>query len=314
MRVESKVTAVFHESTITDYLAARFTYLPHREWLALVEAGKVWCNGEPATEATTVRAGNRVACELPDFNPPDVNYDYSIVHADDWLLGINKPGNLRVHSRGIFTTANLIHHLRYKHQPPYPEASLINRLDADTSGVVLAARDKETQRAVAQQFSERQVDKEYLAVVQGIPVREEGTISLPIGPVREGKVRHRQAVYTDGRGKTAVSHYRLQEKLGPDHALLLLHPETGRTHQLRVHLAAIDHPIVGDALYTMDDRQFLDWCEHRVPTPAMQGIARQALHCRQTSFIHPIAQQPCTIAASLPSDMRALIARLRARV
>ena len=168
--------------------------------------------------------------ERSDVAGPDVNYDYRIVYEDEWLLGINKPGNLRVHSRGMFSRANLIYHLRRVHVPPYPEASLINRLDADTSGVVLVARHKEALRLMAEQFRNQTVAKEYLAVVLGIPSEHEATISLPLGPVPGGKLKHRQGVREEGGGKTAVTRYRLQTSLGPGYALLRLQPETGNNN------------------------------------------------------------------------------------
>lgn len=311
MRVSSAVPANFSDMPLIGYLAARFTYLSQEDWINLVKQGKVQCNDIVCQTTTCVTQGDVITCELPEFTAPSVNLDYTLVYADRWLLGINKPGNLRVHSQGKFVTANLIYHLRYQHEPPYPEAQLVNRLDAGTSGIVVVARDEEARRQLGQQFSEQLVTKEYLAVVVGIPSQEKGVIDLPIIKIKGTDVKHRYGVARDGGGKTAVSHYECITPLGSQHALLRLYPKTGRTHQLRVHLAAIGHPIVGDALYTMDDAAFLAWCTQRTPTPSMHGLARQALHCCRTSFIHPITYTPCTIEAPLPDDMQQLIERLQ---
>ncbi|MEZ4642822.1 MAG: RluA family pseudouridine synthase [Chloroflexota bacterium] len=313
MIVSSSVPPNFKQANIITYLATRFTYLSQETWLDLVEQQRITCNGVVCQSATLVSQGDIVTCDLPDFAPPPVNLAYSIVYEDRWLLGINKPGGLRVHSQGKFVTANLIYHLRYEHEPPYAEARLVNRLDADTSGVLLVARDEETRRLLGQQFAEQLVHKEYVAVVNGIPAKEEGTIDLPVGRAQGSKVKQRQWVVEGNGGKTAVSHYQLIAPLGSQHALLRLFPKSGRTHQLRVHLAAIGHPIVGDALYTMDDDTFLDWCQQRQPIPSMQGITRQALHCQLTRFTHPMTRQLCTIEAPLPDDMNQLIARLQAK-
>ena len=310
MKVSSKVPPQLRQKPITDYLADRFTYLPAETWADFVRQGRVSCNDIPCDLETLVSPGNVITCDLPDFTPPNVNLDYTIIYEDLWLLGVNKPGGLRVHSMGKYVTANLIYHLRHQHDPPYPEVHLVNRLDADTSGVVLLARDKDTVREMGEQFQAGRVVKEYVAVVAGVPALTEGEIDLPIGKVSGSKVKNRQGVIEGDGGKTAVTRYQLLKPLGQDHALLKLQPKTGRTHQLRLHLAAIGHPIVGDALYTMDDDEYLAWCQQRQPAEAMMGMNRQALHCQLTRFVHPITAVGCTLTALLPADISQLIARL----
>ena len=137
MVVSSNVPAVSAKMTVVNYLATRFTYLPEASWAMFVREGRIFCNGVICEEATTVARGDTIRCDLPDFGAPEVNYGYSIVYQDEWLIAVNKPAGLRVHSRGKFVNANLIYHLRHIRQPAYPEADLVNRLDADTSGLVL---------------------------------------------------------------------------------------------------------------------------------------------------------------------------------
>ncbi len=299
MIVSSKVTAVYHKKSLLDYLAGRFTYQTRDKWQGRIVAGDVTCNGRSATPNQTVHQGDLVACNLPDPPLPSVNLNYHIVYEDEWLLGVNKPSNLRSHGSGRFIQANLIYQLRHKHTPPYPEATLINRLDKDTSGIVLLARDKETLRQVQKQFAERTVKKQYLAVVAGIPNFTHLEIDQPIARLPSAKGVYRFGIVDEGKpAQTVVDVIR---PLPPNHALLRLTPKTGRTHQLRVHLAALGHPIVGDRLYSMNDAAFLAWCEDKKSDGL--SLPRQALHCQQTTIWHPHLQRPLTITASLPSDI-----------
>jgi len=302
MNVSSKVPVSCSGMSVPAYLAARFTYLPETAWCLLVAEGRISCNGVRCDVATTVTKGDSIRCDMPDFEAPTVNLDYSIVYADEWLIGINKPAGLRVHSRGKFVNANLIYHLRHVHQPAYPEANLINRLDADTSGLVLVARDKAVLSQLMHQFAKGLVVKKYLAVVEGRPCPANGTIDLPIGPVRDARVP--RFGIDKPRGKTAVTHYETVRELTENLTLIELTPETGRTHQLRVHLAAIGHPIAGDALYTMNDDDYLDWMHN---PPAQAPLRRQALHSHRLEFFHPILQTNCTLTAPLTPDIAKFI-------
>lgn len=314
MIVSSKVTAVYHQKPLLDYLAGRFTYQSRETWRERVLAGDVQCNGRPAQPDQIVRQGNVIACDLPEPPLPNVNLDYEIIYEDAWLLAVNKPGNLRCHGHGRFVQANLIYQLRHNHTPPYPEAALINRLDKDTSGVVLLARDKETLRDVQAQFAAQTVEKTYLAVVEGIPNPAVQEVDLPIGRLPSTKGVYRFGV-VDG-GKPAQTTLELVRPLpqaqckllSATHALVQLTPKTGRTHQLRVHLAALGHPIVGDRLYTMSDADFLAWCEDKQSDNGL--LPRQALHSAQTTICHPHSKRPLTLTAPLPADIQSLIRSL----
>jgi 23S rRNA pseudouridine1911/1915/1917 synthase len=302
MNVSSKVPATFKGLSVLEYLATRFAYLPDAAWRQLLQEGRILHNGVLSDGTGPLAQGDLIECDLPAFDAPAVNFDYSIVYEDEWLLGINKPAGLRVHSGGKFVTANLIYHLRHVHQPSYPEATLVNRLDADTSGLLLLARDKEVLRQLMRQFSEGLVDKRYLAVVAGRPSPADGTINLPIGPVEEARVPRYQVELV--AGKPSVTHYRTCRRLSDNFTLLELHPATGRTHQLRVHLAAIGHPIAGDALYSMNDNDYLAWRHN--PSPQV-GLQRQALHSHQLRFFHPVRLADCTLVAPLATDIAQFI-------
>jgi 23S rRNA pseudouridine1911/1915/1917 synthase len=307
MKVSSKVPQALAGLSLLDYLARRFSYLSVAAWQQLLQEGRIRCNERGADGTEVLAAGDSIGCDLPDFAPPVVNFAYSIVHLDPGLLAVNKPPGLRVHSGGKFVSANLMYHLRHVHQPPYPEAELVHRLDADTSGLVLLARNKAVLQNLLLQFQRGQVEKTYLAVVAGWPSPAEGRIELPIGAVKDALVP-RFAV--DGFGaKTAATRYKTLHRFAGEFSLLELHPETGRTHQLRVHLAAIGHPIAGDALYTMNDADYLDW---RRNPPAKAAVTRQALHSYRLEFYHPVQRRRCALIAPLAADIAQFISQLSA--
>jgi len=305
MNVSSQVPPSANGMLLSAYLAKRFTYLPEADWCQLISEGRISRDGVVCNLATTVNKGDRICCDMPEFEAPEVNLDYSVVYEDDWLLAVNKPAGLRVHSGGKFVTANLVYHLRHVRRPAFPEACLVNRLDADTSGLVLFARSKTVLSQLMQQFAEGSVTKTYLAVATGHPNPEEGIVDLPIGALKEAIIP-RYGI-DDKRGKPAITRYRTLRQLGKGHTLLELQPESGRTHQLRVHMAAIGHPLAGDALYTMNDEDYLTWQRN----PALQNcLKRQALHSHKLQFLHPVHQTTCTLTAPLAPDLERYISDL----
>jgi len=305
MNVSSKVPVQFHGVSVLTYLAQRFTYLSESGWQALILEGRIALNGALCIGTEAITQGDCIRCELPDFDAPIVNFDYDIVYQDEWLLGINKPSGLRVHSGGKFVRSNLIYHLRQVHQPAYPEANLVHRLDADTSGIVLLAREKRVLTQLVHQFAEALVEKKYLAVISGHLDPANGTINLPIGPVENARVP--RFGIDQAHGKPAVTHYTTLRQLSADYSLVELQPATGRTHQLRVHLAAMGHPLAGDLLYTMNDSDYLAWREN---PPPPTGLQRQALHSHQLQFLHPIHQTSCTLTAPMAADIAQFIQKI----
>lgn len=306
MVASSKVTANYKNVLIADYLAGRFTYRSKDEWLDFIRNGRVQKNQTLCTPDTLVTQGDLVSCELPDTAPP-ANLDYTILYEDDWLLAVNKPADLLVHDKRAFSQANLTYHLRYKHQPPYPSASLVNRLDKDTSGIVLLAKDGEKAGVLQQLFREQTVSKTYLAVVHWVVSPAQGSIDQPIGKLKSLPGVYRYGTMEDG--KTAVTHYHTLQTYQHQYSLLEISPQNGRTHQIRVHLNAIGHPIVGDKLYQLSDEAYLAWAQNKTFSEA-DLIQRQALHCSQTGFIHPYTARPLSINAPLPPDFQTLLQKL----
>ncbi len=307
----SKVTQKYKGVTIAHYLSHRFTYKTIEVWLELLKKGCILVNGDICSSETLVSQGDEVTCNLEDAPlPADVNFDYSIIYEDEHLLAINKPSNLLVHDKHKYSQANLIYHIRSRHQPPYPTASLVNRIDKNTSGVILLGRDPDTLSKMNKIFLDKLVQKEYLALVSGVPAKSEGTVDFPIAKIACTPGMYRYGVDLKN-GKEALTRYQMVESYAGKFSLLKLWPHTGRTHQLRVHCKAMGHTIVADKLYNLTDEEYLarttkKKCLHN------ELIDRQALHCHSVTFVHPHTEETCRIEAPLPGDFKSLLNKVSA--
>lgn len=238
-----------------------------------------------------------------DWTPEPVALD--IVHEDEDLLVVNKPAGLVVHPAAGNHSGTLLNGLlhRYPDQEKLPRAGIIHRLDKDTSGLMVVARSLRAHTTLVRQLQERSVSREYLAVVCGLPTGG-GKVDAPLG--RHPVHRKKQAVIETG--KPAVTHYRLEERFR-HHCLLRIRLETGRTHQIRVHMAYIHHPLVGDPVYggrlAVPPRSTQELVE------VLRGFPRQALHAVRLGLLHPADQEPCEWEAALPDDMETLLRVLR---
>ncbi|MDJ0756248.1 MAG: RluA family pseudouridine synthase [Ardenticatenaceae bacterium] len=306
MEISTKVKPPARQVPLLEYLSQRFTYRTPEAWRQLILEGHVKYDGVVAGVDTPVSAGHRLTTYFPDAKDPEANFDYEIIYEDRWLLAVNKPSNLQVHGRGAFIHANLIHHVRHVRHPAYPEAELINRLDGNTSGAVLLARDKVSLRQMQHQFRTRMVRKRYVAWVHGVPHPTQRVINRPIGqlPSLPGVYRYGSAD-TAGNLKSAATYMKVLAVYESVYAQVELRPYTGRTHQLRVHMAEIGHPLVGDLVYQVSDEEFLARHENPAAFPKLL-LERHALHCSGYVFIHPHTKEVCRITASLPSDLKNL--------
>ena len=218
------------------------------------------------------------------------------------FIAVDKPAGMVVHPapgarRGTLVAA-LAHRLGTIAGPGAPDRpGIVHRLDRDTSGVMLVARTAAVLEGLARQFRDRTVEKRYLAVVRGRLAAASGTIDRPIG--RHPRERKRMSVHSR-RGRAAVTRWRVLERFRGA-TLVRLAPETGRTHQLRVHLAALGHPIVGDRVYGRPGRG----------GEGALTCARQALHAEEIRFAHPVTGAPVVVRAALPQGLESLLARLR---
>lgn len=230
--------------------------------------------------------------------------DLDILYEDDQILVINKAAGVVVHPAAGNPDGTLLNALLH-HVPQVqmvPRAGIVHRLDKDTSGLMVVAKTLEAQNHLVKQLQARTVSRQYEAIAQGVP-RAEGTVDAPIG--RHPRQRTRMAVVDLG-GKEAVTHYRVVESLGA-FSRLRVKLETGRTHQIRVHMAHIGHPLVGDPVY--GGKPKLTGLSHDVAT-ALRAFPRQALHAAQLGLIHPQTGTREQWRAPLPDDMAHLLAVL----
>ena len=308
MIISSKVPEKFKYLTVHKYLVLRFTYLSDQEWRQRLAQGRVFLNERPCTGNEIVFKNDIIFYNTPDFTEPPADLDYKIVYEDEWLLGINKPGNLLVHHSGKSFKSNLIYQLRYVHSPAYLSAGIVTRLDRETSGIVIVAKNKEVLKKMNKLLKERKIHKEYFALVLGIPQPSSGTINLPIGNMENSKINYRFCIHGKN-AKHALTRYTTIRVFKNKYSLLNLFPETGRTHQLRVHLHSLGHTIVGDKLYGMTDDEYLNWRQNPENIENLKNLEfyRQALHCSKVIFKHPFNNTTCEITASFPNDVNSFI-------
>jgi 23S rRNA pseudouridine1911/1915/1917 synthase len=276
-----------------------------------IKAGAVTLDGAAAPPRQLLRGGEQVRLEAElasEVESAPEAIALAIVHEDAHLLVLDKPAGLVVHPGAGNPSGTLLNALLH-HDPTLaqlPRAGIVHRLDKDTSGLMMVARSLAAHTALVEMLSRHAVERQYEAVVQGTMVAG-GTVDAPIG--RHLGDRLRQAVRDEEDGKHAVTHYRLRERFRA-HSLIQCNLETGRTHQIRVHLAYIHHPLVGDPLYGGSLRLPKGATPELVA--ALRGFRRQALHAERLAFEHPVTGEAMAFEAKRPADMEALITRLHA--
>jgi 23S rRNA pseudouridine1911/1915/1917 synthase len=269
-----------------------------------IKSGDARLDGQTARPRDPVRGGETVTVTAvlevqTHSEPEDIALD--VLYEDEHVLVINKPAGLVVHPGAGNPAGTLVNALL--HRDPslatLPRAGIVHRLDKDTSGVMVVARTLPAHTALIEQLSGRQVHRQYLAVVVGALVSG-GTANAPID--RHPRDRIRMAVREDG--KDAVTHFRLRERFRA-HTLLECRLETGRTHQIRVHMAHLKHPIIGDPLYGGSLKLPKGASPELIE--ALRGFRRQALHAETLEFAHPVTGEPIRCSAPMPADMQALV-------
>jgi len=284
------------KKSLIDYLVERFKYLTSEPWVERILEGRFTIGEEICSADRVLLLRETLLYDAPPFQEPAADLSYSIVFESDIFLAVNKPGNLLVHKKGSSITHNLIYQLRENNTPPFPEADIVNRLDRETSGVVLVSKGKDGLRELSDLFADRLVEKEYLAIVHGTPNQSCGTITLPLMPDPTGTIRSRQIV--SALGKSAETLYEVIDS-NNGKSLVRLFPKTGRTHQLRVHLASMGCPIVGDKLYGLSHELYAIW--RKTPELIDLEFPRQALHCSAIRF--EFRGKSYEITADLPNDL-----------
>ena len=275
------------------------------EW---IKSGDALLDGETARPRDTLRGGETVQVQVvletqTHAAPQDI--PLNVLYEDDQVLVIDKPAGLVVHPGAGNPDGTLVNALLFRDSnlAAVPRAGVVHRLDKDTSGVMVVARTLQAQTALVEQLSARDVHRQYLAVVVGALVSG-GTADAPID--RHPRDRLKMAVRDDGRD--AVTHYRLRERFRA-HTALECRLETGRTHQIRVHMAHLKSPIIGDPLY--GGALKLPKGATDTLVAELRGFKRQALHAETLEFLHPVSGEPVRASAPVPEDLQRLMSALR---
>jgi len=292
---------------IVAQLCPQFSRSQLQKW---IKSGDILLNNKQAKTRDKVFGGEAIIVtpklqEQTRDKPESIHLD--IVYEDESMLVINKPAGLVVHPGAGNQTGTLVNGLlaHESAQKNLPRAGIVHRLDKDTTGLMMVAKTLQAHTALVNQLQAREVKREYLAlvatdVIAGATI--EGNIS------RHPRDRKRMAVSLTGGGKEAITHYRVEQRL-LNHTLLRVNLETGRTHQIRVHLAWKHMPIVGDKVYGGRPRIPKDIDE--TLRQKLQQMNRQALHATRLSLLHPITQEAMTWEAGLPDDMQDLVDSLQ---
>jgi len=288
---------------LDSYLAARLHRYSRSQVRRLIEAGRVFLRGRTVKPATRVAWGETVRIRYPRHHElPCPHAELPIVYEDEILVVVNKPAPLLCHPTDRVQNNTVTSIL--KRQFPDLRLHLIHRLDRETSGALLLAKDPETARKLAGLFRSRRVDKEYLALVFGRPAWRRMTVDAPLG--REGlDIKVRQAV---GAGSAARTDFeRLLTRGGI--TLVRARPRTGRLHQIRAHLAHLGHPVLGDKLYVGRGELYLKAVRRTLAPQDIErlGAPRQMLHSHRLRLPHPAAGRELAVTAPLPEDFRRLL-------
>ncbi|MBN8820154.1 MAG: RluA family pseudouridine synthase [Sphingomonas sp.] len=308
--ISAEITPELHGVRLDRALAALVPELSRERVKALILAGHVLGpGGKPANDpALKVSAQSAFALSIPQAAPAEAvaqHIDLVIPYEDDHLIVIDKAPGMVVHPAagnpdGTLVNA-LLHHCagQLSGIGGVARPGIVHRIDKDTSGLLVVAKTDQAHEGLARQFKDHSIDRRYLAIVSGRPAPPSGTVNQWIG--RSDADRKKMAVQREGRGKHAVTHYRTLQPLDRA-ALVECRLETGRTHQVRVHMAHIGHPLLGDPVYGRGG-------PHK-SLLAELGFRRQALHAAKLGFIHPVTSQALSFESPIADDMQQLFSHL----
>lgn len=288
---------------LDSFLAEKNTAKYTRSFIGkMIEENLVLYNGKPSKASTKIKTGDRIELFEKEPEPLAVKGEeipLEIVYEDDDLMVINKPRGMVVHPAPGHTSGTLVNAVLSHAGESLSSINgvlrpgIVHRIDKDTSGLILVCKNDFSHKALAKQLEEHSITRRYHAICSGRLKEEQGTVSAPIG--RDEKNRKQQAINYK-HGKEAITHYRLLENL-QNASLLECRLETGRTHQIRVHMKSIGHPLLGDPLYG--------------PKKNLYAIKGQALHAMVLGFVHPRSEEYMEFSADYPEDFQKLLNKLR---
>ena len=289
---------------IDRFLSGEDTGLSRSALQGLVAEGHVLCNGKAPAKSLKLKTGDIILLEIPDAKPIEAvpqEIPLDIVYEDAHLLVVNKPKGMVVHPAPGNPDGTLVNALLWHCKGSLSgiggeiRPGIVHRIDKDTSGLIIAAKNDFAHAALAAQLKDHSLARTYVCIVCGKIKDDSGTIDAPIG--RHPADRKKMAV-TEKNSRSAVTHWRVLERFS-GYTLVECKLETGRTHQIRVHMAYRGHPILGDMVYG-----------HKKPE---LGQDSQCLHAKELRFVHPRTGQPVTVCCELPDYFTALLEKLRAR-
>ena len=286
---------------IDKYLAEQLPDITRSYLQKLLKDGSVQMNGKPVKASTKTAVGAVIALTIPEPEEPEIlpeNIPLDILYEDSDVILINKPKNMVVHPAAGHYTGTLVNALMYHCRGDLSgingvlRPGIVHRIDKDTTGVLIVCKNDRAHNALAEQLKEHSITRKYRAIVCG-NLKDEGTVDAPLG--RHPQDRKKMAIVRSG-GKRAVTHYRVLERFGND-TYIECQLETGRTHQIRVHMASLGHPLLGDEIYGRAKSPF-----------KLEG---QTLHAMVLGFIHPTTGEYMEFEAPLPEYFEKLLEKLR---
>ena len=325
---ETKFTASPDHSgeRLDQFLAAAIPDVSRTRVQQLIRQHQVLVNGKQQKPSYAVQRGDHISVigeiKSPPLRAEAENIPLDILYEDDYLAVVNKPAGMLVHAgagatdaarnRGTLVNALLHHFTKLSHVGGELRPGIVHRLDKDTSGLIVVAKNDAAHRKLAAQFSDRSVKKTYLALVQGWPKLEKGTISSQIS---RDRIRRTRMTTHSRAGREAISHYAVLERMRTQwgkFSLLEVKIDTGRTHQIRVHLSSIGHPVVGDALYgAAREYRSQDPRPRAGKARILRPLQRNFLHAARLEFLHPRSGKQLRFESPLPRDLQGLLETLR---
>jgi len=312
--ISCSITGEDRDKRIDIFLASHAEGLTRSRAKELIKNGFVKVNGRSPKTGYRLKSGDQVSFSIPPVTPYHLEaepVDFSLIHEDSWLMVLDKPPGVVVHPAPGHRTGTLVHGLLQRCDDlsgigGVMRPGIVHRLDKDTSGLMVVAKNDRAHAFLAEQFKAGQVKKKYLALVHGIVRGSEGRMDFPIA--RHPRKRKEMSVQLS-RGKKALTFWKKIEEFGSGFTLLSVSPKTGRTHQIRVHLSHVGHPIVGDPVYGYKR----DWWKRHFPLRShiLPQITRQFLHAETLGFIHPDSERYREFKAPLPDDMDHILKGLK---
>ncbi len=303
------------DTRIDQYLASKLTDFTRSRIQSLIKEGNVKVNNTPVKTSYRLKAGDIIAISIPPSSPYLLNpepLDLSIIYEDTSIIVLDKPPGLVIHPAPGHNSGTLVHGLLHHCDDlsgigGVLRPGIVHRLDKDTSGLLVVAKNDNAHNFLSSLFKSSRINKRYIALVHGIPENNKGTIDLPIS--RHPVKRKEMAVSSSSKGKNALTIWKIQEILSDKFALLSVTIKTGRTHQIRVHMSHMGHPVVGDPVYGFKST----WWEKNThySKEIVDSIKRQMLHSEYLGFLHPDTEEYMEFNSPIPPDMRLVIKNLK---